>query len=280
MAGIPESRWSWGDRLAMALACLAAIMALILFWIDKTPLAAGITIVAMIVLVIYPVLHFVSSKRARSFVFLVCIALIALFGWKVWPKESLKVGATVQPPQHPISLPPPLVAPTKTVPSSENERKPITKPARTEADLAPYTLADVNKIVNQIMHTYQVAHPTADRTELKEAINQGLKRDGYPFRLRSLPEAHPVTTPSLLVLPQGVHLIMSGITMKEMGPHNGMTAISTGDGSPVTVNGGGIEGFDNGIKTGNDAPVELNGAHISNTNPNTSTEKEPETKPQ
>ena len=111
MAENPEARWSRSDKLAIALTCLAAIMALILFWIDKTPRVAGGTVAVMIGLVVYPVIHFVPSRKARLPVLLVVLALIALFGRKVWPKKANPViTAQVTPTPQPAPVPVPIPA--------------------------------------------------------------------------------------------------------------------------------------------------------------------------
>ena len=39
-----EGRWSWSDKLAIALACAGAAMALVLFLVEKTPLTVGIVV--------------------------------------------------------------------------------------------------------------------------------------------------------------------------------------------------------------------------------------------
>lgn len=85
------NRWTWSDKLAVALACLAAIVALVLFWIEKTPLTAGVTLAAMFCLSIYPVLHFVRSGVARGIALLAVVWLVGVFGWAVWPHKSATV---------------------------------------------------------------------------------------------------------------------------------------------------------------------------------------------
>jgi hypothetical protein len=102
-----EYSWSFSDKLAVSLACLAAVMALILFWVDKTPLTAGCTIAAMVLLVIFPVLHFLRSVTGRIFVLIILSVCIGIFGWKVWPTKVAdsymkpSPAAPVQPDQQP-----------------------------------------------------------------------------------------------------------------------------------------------------------------------------------
>jgi hypothetical protein len=102
-----RTRWTWSDKLAIALACLAAAMALALLWMDKTPIWAATTIGCMAALVVYPVFHFVYSWSARIPVLLVVWGLIGIFGWRIWP--------------HAVPPSPPVVAsnPTPSSPSYE-----------------------------------------------------------------------------------------------------------------------------------------------------------------
>jgi hypothetical protein len=88
------SRWSWSDRLAIALACLAGILALILLWMDKTPVWAAATIALMAALVVYAVIHFVPSWKARIPALLVAWLLIGVFGWRIWPHNETTSGKT------------------------------------------------------------------------------------------------------------------------------------------------------------------------------------------
>ena len=81
-----ESRWSWSDKLAIALACLAAAMSLVLLWMEKTPTWAAVTIGCISALIVYPVLHFVHSSKARVPILVVAWALIGMFGWRIWPR--------------------------------------------------------------------------------------------------------------------------------------------------------------------------------------------------
>ena len=78
---------TWSDRLAIALACLAAVMALVLLWMEKTPLWAGATIICMAALIVYPVIHFAHSMTPRIILVLLAWAFIGLFGWHIWPKH-------------------------------------------------------------------------------------------------------------------------------------------------------------------------------------------------
>lgn len=96
------SQWTSSDSLAVALTCLAAVMALVLFWIEKTPLSASLSIGAILAFSAYPVIHFVKSTKARILVAVSVIAVVTIFGWSVWPKE--KVAEKVS--QSPSGQPP------------------------------------------------------------------------------------------------------------------------------------------------------------------------------
>jgi hypothetical protein len=117
-----DRRWSFSDKLAVALACLAGVMALMLFWMDKTPMAAGITIAVMALLMVYPVLHFVSPWKARIPVFAIVFILIGAFGWKFWPKNSTLQSVSV-PQTYPKS-------PPSTANAESPRLKPTSKPVR------------------------------------------------------------------------------------------------------------------------------------------------------
>jgi predicted PurR-regulated permease PerM len=96
---LPRERYTLSDKLAIALTCLAALLALVLFWIDKTPLSAGITMALMAALIAYPVFHFITSRRIAVVVLCIAWAGIGLFGWKVWPHP---LTVTVAAPQTPL----------------------------------------------------------------------------------------------------------------------------------------------------------------------------------
>lgn len=107
-----EVKWSWSDRLAIALACLAGVLALILFWVEKTPISAGISIAVMAAFMVYPILHFCSRLWPRLIALTVVAGLLTVFGWNIWPKELRAI------PQAQIGKPPsPPIASTKENPN-------------------------------------------------------------------------------------------------------------------------------------------------------------------
>jgi hypothetical protein len=161
-------------------------------------------------------------------------------------------------PEPPKSLPP--------------QAKSAPVPATTD-NLLPYTIDDVNKIAHRIGNPYQSQHPNASRLELQAAINKELAREGYMFRV-NLPRLTQ-NPPALFGGSKGVHLSFSGVTLVNTNPNNQMTGISTGNGSPVTMKGGGVEGFKNGIKTGNDSAVDLTDTPITAPKPSAPTESHP-----
>jgi len=120
-----ENGWSLSDKLAVALACLAAVTALILFWIDKTPLTAGISIACIAVLMIYPIIHFVRSRALRIVTFIVAALLVGVFGYKVWPFSSnvppslVEKGPQVEPKPVPKSAAPSLAESVRLITNTE-----------------------------------------------------------------------------------------------------------------------------------------------------------------
>jgi hypothetical protein len=114
--------WSWSDRLAVALACIGAAMALVLFLVEKTPLTTGVTLACIAALLIYPILHFIPSRAMRVVAVLVLVLLVCLFGWHVWPhKEPVVLVPTTAPASAPITAP-------ATIPSQPLVSNPTSKP--------------------------------------------------------------------------------------------------------------------------------------------------------
>src|SRR5277367_3169028 len=118
------SHWGLSDKLAIALACLSVAVALILFWMDRTPLSAGISILSIAALMVYPIIHFAPSGKARIVALIVMFGVVGVFGWKIWPKPTPVVVAAKpanpdsQSPQHPD------VAATPAASSPVNPEKP------------------------------------------------------------------------------------------------------------------------------------------------------------
>ena len=80
--------YSASDKLAIALACLASILAIVLFLVEKTPRTIMGLLVAMGGLAIYPTLHF-SRRAGFRIAILVCmLGGTVAFGWYVWPKTK------------------------------------------------------------------------------------------------------------------------------------------------------------------------------------------------
>jgi hypothetical protein len=184
----PQVKWSTGDKLAIALACLAAVMALILFWIDKTPLAAGITIGAMFLLMIYPILHFVSSWKARVPVFILVFVLIGIFGWKVWPSPTAQVVVA--------SPPASTTAPTATPTSKQSQAKPSGhRPAAHPADKKPlpsppthHTLdvcdsAEVSAAGMKAWNERRSMYPSEDDRSSVCAVDKELAKRGWNCKM-------------------------------------------------------------------------------------------------
>lgn len=120
-------------------------MALVLFWIDKTPTAAGVTIVVIAALLIYPVIHFFPSKASRIVALTVAWGLIGVFGWRIWPKKEPS-KAVIQPPSFsPKPEPTPQIT-SVSIPSApvqkKTKKKTIQKPASSTAETPTETDAD------------------------------------------------------------------------------------------------------------------------------------------
>jgi len=73
------------DKLAIALACAAGVMAIILFLIEKTPLIVGLSLASMVGLAVYPIFHFFREAAFRIVAVAVMLGLAVLIGWQAWP---------------------------------------------------------------------------------------------------------------------------------------------------------------------------------------------------
>lgn len=149
------SKWAWSDKLAVALACLAGLMALALLWMEKTPIWAGTTIVAMLLFVVYPVLHFVPSWKARIPVWIIAWIAIGCFGWKIWPIKK--------------SAPPPAA---KVSPSSTNTNSSLGSPSAqgTPPLHGPKSGGNVRKTRNHNLLPASVVGPPASAIPATSAV--------------------------------------------------------------------------------------------------------------
>jgi hypothetical protein len=93
----PQKGYSTSDYLAIALTCLAAVMAIILFWLDKTPLSAGISLISVWALMVYPILHFFPKRSVRIIVFSAVVLLSVVFFWRFWPHKDTAAIASGTP---------------------------------------------------------------------------------------------------------------------------------------------------------------------------------------
>ncbi len=91
---VKKEGWGYSDSVALALFCLSCVLALVLFWAEKTPVWAGITIGALAILLVYPIWHVCSTWIQRTLALVAACALIAFFGWKIWPHLTPKEGVS------------------------------------------------------------------------------------------------------------------------------------------------------------------------------------------
>jgi hypothetical protein len=85
-SNIPQEtgRYSAGDQLAIALACIAGAMTLVLFLVEKSRTSVTGCIVAVLFLSIYPIWHFVGRTRNAVLALVVCEGAISLLGSHLW----------------------------------------------------------------------------------------------------------------------------------------------------------------------------------------------------
>jgi hypothetical protein len=173
--------------------------------------------------------------------------------WIVYEIQLHKDLVALNIPTPPLKPPPP--SPQEPSQPPVQIAAPSTPVPATADNLRPYTVAGVNKIFHRIGDPYQAAHPNASPEELRTVINKELARQGYKFRVKTIPPfAHN---------PQGIRLEFSGVTLENTNRDNDSTGISVGSGSSVTVKNGGVLGFKHGIKTKNNSPVNLDSALVT-----------------
>jgi hypothetical protein len=88
----PAEMYTNSDKLGIALACLAGVMAIILFLIDRTPWTVVTLLLVMGGLSIYPMVHFARQIGIRVALLLFMAIGTGLFGWGVWPKNKLSAN--------------------------------------------------------------------------------------------------------------------------------------------------------------------------------------------
>lgn len=112
---VAKNKWNSSDRLAAALACLAAVMGIVLFWVEKTPIVAALSIVGIAALLVYPIIHFLRPRNVRILVFVAAALLVTLFGYEIWPQRKVEVPVSSPPYIPPRAVTPPKVPPPRPV---------------------------------------------------------------------------------------------------------------------------------------------------------------------
>jgi hypothetical protein len=91
-----DGRLSPSDRLAVALACATCAWGLMFFWVNKTPLWCGASVAAIFALMVFPIIHFTSTWKARLSVTTLAVFLTGVFAWNVWPKQPSHENVAVK----------------------------------------------------------------------------------------------------------------------------------------------------------------------------------------
>jgi hypothetical protein len=182
-----SEKWTWSDKLAIALACSGAAMALILFLVEKTPVTVGAMIACIAGLLVYPILHFVSSWKARVPVISVMVVLVCLFGWSVWPKTP------------PIASILPKPTPTVMIPSANQPR--TDQSALAQQPHAGNTARRKHEKLESPYYSPRICPPGKVLTNglCIDLFAPGIYGDG-PGQIT---EPHTVSNPSVVVQPGG-----------------------------------------------------------------------------
>jgi hypothetical protein len=94
---LPTKDITPSDRLAIALTCLAGIMAIILFFVEKTRWSIFMLLTLMVLLAIYPVLHFIKRRGLQATTLILVLVGTLLFGYNLWPKTVTAIAASPAP---------------------------------------------------------------------------------------------------------------------------------------------------------------------------------------
>src|SRR5450432_283096 len=122
----PPDKYTNSDKLGIVLACLAGIMAIVLFLVEKTPATIVVSLFTILALSVYPIVHFL--KRLTFRILAACLVLVGTtaFGLYVWPKQRPgEQQATTKPPLLESAQANPLPAgstPVKSSPKSEQAK--------------------------------------------------------------------------------------------------------------------------------------------------------------
>lgn len=81
--------YSDSDKLAIALALIGVAVAIALFLVEKTLLTVSVLLVVMAAVLIYPVLHFVQGRVARTVAFGSTALVVIWVGASVWSRAKL-----------------------------------------------------------------------------------------------------------------------------------------------------------------------------------------------
>jgi len=81
------NKYTLSDPQAIALACLAGILEIILFFVEKTRWSIVLLLSATVVLAIFPILHFLRKKWMRIVVFGLFVIATIIFGYNRWPRK-------------------------------------------------------------------------------------------------------------------------------------------------------------------------------------------------
>jgi len=93
---VPErSRLSPADQLAIALFCLAGVITLILYVVEKSPSSVCLCSAGIAALLIYPILHFIRDHRMRVAAFVVTFILSVAIAYASWPNVQTQPDTPV-----------------------------------------------------------------------------------------------------------------------------------------------------------------------------------------
>jgi hypothetical protein len=204
-AGRATQRWSASDRLAVALACASAAMALTLSLIGKSPPTVGVIVICIAGFLVYPIIHFIPSRKFQIPALVLMIVSVSMFGWREWPRRAEvthNLPGSGQPSTVAHENPPSVTQepkPTSNPKPASNSRRAKTRPPENPVPPPPVTQAcsGSNCIGNNYGSATQAIIVATPPLKLTWSAIRDEPAGDFPYRqtvtVKATAEFHPVS---------------------------------------------------------------------------------------
>lgn len=163
-----------GRPLAFALTCGSCFLGIATAWLSRTPEWACVSVIAMVGLAIFPVLHFARSTRSRLISFTVLIVFMGVFAYFIWPETAHRETPLTKLATQPEGTPLPLHT------NNASDREGVL-PVTPEEDAAN------QKYVQFLLAEYRKENlGKVNEASAVAYINTRLQRKGIPFTVTHL----------------------------------------------------------------------------------------------